>query len=949
MYSLIENSTKESLHKELLKSFEGCTKFYFNVAFITISGIQLLLEVLEKTEKDGIAGQILTGTYLNFTEPRAIERVNQFSNIDLRIFETDKQQGFHPKAYIFEYPDSYKVVIGSSNITHSALLSNIEWNVRVVSKKGTEENTLFIEKILASFNELWSNSIVVTDHFLESYTENYIYVKKKENIVFSYSANKKINPNNMQQTGLDNLADLRDAGETKALIIAATGTGKTYLSAFDVENFKPKKMLFLVHQSSILVNAKATFDRVDAFKHKTTGRFFGDYKEINADYIFSTISMMEKHYMKFSEDHFDYIIVDEAHHATSPTFQKVLNYFSPQFLLGMTATPERCDDDNIFEIFDDNIACSIRLNEAMEKGMLTPFHYFGITDVEGIDISDQKLTVDQLAQKLAVNKRVNFILEKLSYYGYDGEYLKALGFCVNKEHARYMAEEFNKRGIPSVTLFGEDDVHTREKRIKELEDDDHPLQVIFTVDIFNEGVDIPSINMILMLRPTSSPIVFTQQLGRGLRKYKDKEFLTVLDFIGNHQKSFLIAIALSGGNYNKESLKEAVLNDFQDYAGENYIYLDEIAKEQILNQISNENFSSKKYLKELYREYKRTRNGKIPYKLISYLGEELAPDPMNFLEYDSKVKNYLQFLQKVETEDSFLEQAINDEILMIILSQLTSYLPLKRVYEFAVINYLMKSEFISLEQGIHEVKKFVNYADVPTLKHSFRNLNQEFQDDDKKYIGINTRLFILDEENMVLKRTDFFSNKLEDDATLSYIEDVVKYGLMRYQEAFGRDYYNVPHLKLYAEYAMTDLATLSNSFKKKSSFRGAGVLRSKELNTYYFFVDLHKEPGIDERINYKDKFINQKQFQWESPNNTSLDSERGKDFIDNVARGQKIHLFVRKFKKVDGLTMKYLYLGEISSIVGTHVGEKPIQIQYELQNELPYQIYDSFEPDLNNQ
>lgn len=948
MYSLIENSKKESLHQELLESFEGCTKFYFNVAFITISGIQLLLDVLEKAKQNNISGQMLTGTYLNFTEPKAIERISQFENIDLRIFETDKKQGFHPKAYIFEYPDYYKVVIGSSNITHSALLSNIEWNVRVISKKGTEENTLFIEKILASFNELWSNSIFVTKHFLESYAENYIYVKKKEQVIFSYTANKKINPNIMQQVGLDNLSNLRHAGENKALIIAATGTGKTYLSAFDVENFNPKRMLFLVHQSSILADAKATFDRVEAFKHKTTGSFFGSYKEIDADYIFSTISMMEKHYTEFAKTHFDYIIVDEAHHATSPTFQKVLNYFNPKFLLGMTATPERCDDDNIFDIFDDNIACSIRLSEAMDKGMLTPFHYFGITDVEGIDISDGNLTVDQLAQKLAVNKRVNFILEKLNYYGYDGEYLKALGFCVNKEHARYMADEFNKKGIPSATLFGEDDIHVRQQRIKELEDDQHPLQVIFTVDIFNEGVDIPSVNLILMLRPTSSPIVFTQQLGRGLRKYKDKEFLTVLDFIGNHQKSFLIAIALTGGNYNKESLKEAVVNNFQDYAGENYIHLDEIAKEQILNQIANEKFSSKKYLKELYRVYKGTRNGKIPYKLISYLEEDLAPDPMNFMVYDNKVKNYLQFLQKVESENPTLDHMISDEELMIILSQLTSYLPLKRVYEYAIMSYLLKKEFVSLEQGIHEVEKFVNHVDIPTLSHAFRNLNQEFQDDDKKDAGINQRLVILDEENMVLTRTDFFTKKLKDLDSLSYIEDVIKYGLLRYQKEFGRDFYNVPHLKLYSEYAMNDLATLSNSFKKKSSFRGAGVLQSKELDMYYFFVDLHKEPGIDESINYKDKFISQKQFQWESPNNTSLSSERGKDFIDNVARGKTIHLFVRKFKKIEGLTMKYLYLGELNSIVGAHVGEKPIQIQYELENELPYSIYDSFEPDLSN-
>ena len=351
---------------------------------------------------------------------------------------------------------------------------------------------------------------------------------------------------------------------------------------------------------------------------------------------------MSNHLEDFKQDEFEYMIIDEAHHASGPSYEKVMDYFRPKFLLGMTATPERCDEGNIFDIFGNNVALEVRLREALELELVIPFHYFGITDIEGIDLSDVKLQdVDEITKRLKVNERVDFIIEKMEFYGYDGDKRKGVGFCASIDHAEYMATEFNKRGIKSICLTGDNSADEREGYIKKLEADEDGLEVIFTVDIFNEGVDIPSINLVLMLRPTSSPIIFIQQLGRGLRKHKEKSFLTVLDFIGNHKKIFLIALALNGAKYyDKDSLKVAVATQFGNIPGCTNIQMDRIAQERILEQLTEENFNSMKYLKEEYLEFKKLNSGRIPYFLMDFIKYDGAPDPLKFL---NKEKTYIGF------------------------------------------------------------------------------------------------------------------------------------------------------------------------------------------------------------------------------------------------------------------------------------------------------------------
>ena len=507
MNTLITNNQTSNFYNHITKLLLSSESFILNVAFINYSGLQLLLDSFKLLEQKGIKGKILTSTYLNFTQVKALEKIKEFKNIELRIYDSNESNiGFHSKSYIFEQKDDYKIVIGSSNITASAFKSNIEWNVKTISSKDDD----FLKDVLNEFENLWKDSYEVSDDFLKEYEA--FQEKQKMQFASSFAFNKSIKTNFMQEKALQRLEELRISQENKALIIAATGSGKTYLSAFDVKKFKAKTMMFLVHRENILLSAKQSFENILG-KSFSYGLYTGNKKEKDADYIFSTIQTMALNYEEFSKTHFDYIIVDEAHHVTSPTYKKVVEHFKPKFLLGLTATSNRMDGNSIYEVFDENIACDIRLNDALEHNLVVPFHYFGISDIQTLDYENIDLSkIDELAKLLSINKRVDFIIEKLNFYSFDGSKRKVIGFCVSKEHASFMSKNFNERAICSTYLTSDDSVLKREESIKNLEDENHPLEVIFTVDIFNEGIDIPSINTVLFLRPTNSPIVFIQQL-----------------------------------------------------------------------------------------------------------------------------------------------------------------------------------------------------------------------------------------------------------------------------------------------------------------------------------------------------------------------------------------------------------------------------------------------------
>ncbi|MCQ6281611.1 DUF3427 domain-containing protein [Bacillus sp. EB600] len=926
---LVINSDKGNLLIELIKSINDCEQFYFSVAFINYSGLQLLLDALKTAEQKGIKGKIITSTYLNFTDAKSLEKIKEFNNVDLKVFVTNKEIGFHTKAYIFEYKESYKVIIGSSNITQSALKSNIEWNVEIISK----EESYFIKKVLKEYKNIWNISSEADQEFIGRY-EDFLRSLKKTQMTHQmiYENKQYIVPNRMQKRATENLERLRGFGESKALVIAATGTGKTFMSAFDVKSFKPRKLLFIVHREEILKKAKDTFELLLPNDGLTFGLLTGNHKQKNVDYVFATIQTISKCFHEFEKDEFEYLIIDEAHHSTSPTYQTVLDYFEPKFTLGMTATPERSDALNVFDIFDNNVALEVRLHDALDDDLVIPFHYFGITDIESIDLSDVNIDdIAEITKRLKVNERVEFIIEKMNFYGHDGEKRKCLGFCASVEHAQYMASEFNNRGYKSVCLHGGDSPEKRELFINKLENDLDELEFIFTVDIFNEGIDIPSINTVLMLRPTNSPIVFIQQLGRGLRKYANKNFLTVLDFIGNHNKTFLIALALNGSRYyDKESIKVAIATGFANIPGCSHIQMDKISQERILAQIDKENFNSMKYLKEEYFEFKKLNQGRIPYLLLDYLKYDGAPDPIKFIDRE---KTYLQFVAKVE-KNGYLKELLQNEAFEKALKELSNMLPLKRVYEFVIIRYLFDYEEIIPDVAKNQILKHINNVDDDSILHAFECLNQDYMDSVQK--KSYPQLFHFNNGKLV--KDQLLKDLIQNEEYRKYLEDVVTYGIFRYEKEFKEEYYGVPHFKLYEQYQMIDAALLSNYRKIHTSFRGSGLLANG--NDYFLFIDLHKEEDIKESINYKDKFIDERYFQWQTPNSTSQHSERGQNIIHNKRRGINLHLFVRKYREIDGKNEPFIYIGTGNTV--EFEGEKPITTQIKLDNEIPPTLFTEF-------
>ena len=920
MNNLVTNNQITNFYNHISELLNECESFCFNVAFINFSGIQLLLDSFKKLEEKNIKGKILTSTYLNFTQTKALEKIKKFKNIELKIYDCEVSNiGFHSKSYIFEFKDDYKILIGSSNITASAFKSNIEWNVKTIAKK----DDAFLKDVLNEFETLWKNSIYVDDKFLASYS-NFLNTQNKEFKSFSLN---QIKTNFMQEKALEKLENLRKKGENKALIIAATGSGKTYLSAFDVKNFKAKTILFLVHRENILIKAKQSFEEI-LLQINSFGLYTGNKKEQDKNFLFSTIQTMSSNFSNFSQDFFEYIIIDEAHHVTSPSYKKILEYFKPKFLLGLTATSNRMDGNSIYEIFDENIACDIRLNEALEHDLIVPFHYYGISDIQSIDYENVDLTkIDLLAKLLSVNKRVDFIIDKMNFYSNSGNKRKVLGFCVSKEHCNFMSEEFNKKGINSITLTSEDSISKREESIKKLENENDSLEVIFTVDIFNEGIDIPSINMVLFLRPTNSPIIFVQQLGRGLRKYKNKEFLTVLDFIGNHKKAYLIALALVGNKMiDKESIKLSIENNFADFKNA-FISMDEISKSRILEQINKENFNQLKYLKEQYFEVKNILR-KIP-SLVDFLQFEDVINPLKFID---ESKSYIEFLAKVE-DDKKLKGLVLDENFVKAIRFIENELPIKRVYEFVILKYLLNNDFCDEEIAFKILNKYLDRVDKETIIHSFLYLRQDFLDSAQK----NRYLKLINYENKIARKTKEFEELLKNENYKKIFEDSLNFGIYNYEEEFGSSDFGKPFLKLYSKYNMLNIAKLCNFPKIHSSFRGSGFLKYE--NDFFLFINLEKEK-FSKSANYHNAFLSKDVFTYQSKPSHSSDKGDGQRLCENKKFGVKLHIFVRKFVQVDKKTQDFIYLGVANTL--KYWDNKPINLELKLENPLSDKLFEEF-------
>ena len=722
----LSNNYKEG--KKVLSSVEdellACDQFQISVAFITLGGIEPLLQTLKELEKKNIPGEILTTNYLNFSEPKALAKLNVLKNIKLKMYDVEKaSEGFHTKGYIFKKEEIYRIIIGSSNMTKSALTTNREWNTKIVS---TEQGEV-AKEIVHEFNDLWKSKYALNfDEFYNNYKEKYEIIKHQRQIAKKEQITSieqyKLQPNSMQVGLISNLKKIIASGEKRALLISATGTGKTYASAFAMRELGFKRVLFLVHRGQLARQTKKSYEKIFG-NTVSMGLVGAGYHEYDKDYVFAMVQTLNKdsHLMEYRPDEFDCIVLDEAHHTSAGTYQKVMNYFKPKFWLGMTATPDKRDDNiegrNIYEIFNYQIAYEIRLQQAMEEDLLCPFHYFGISDVALVN--EKNIKARKIDGRdfniLTGDERVKHIIEQANYFGYSGDRVKGLIFCSRIDESIELSNKFNQminpetgKNFRTIALNGsasDDERQNAFERLAMNEDNatekNQPLDYIFSVEILNEGVDIVEVNQVIMLRPTESPIVFIQQLGRGLRKAEGKEFVVILDFIGNYNNNFMIPIALSGDrSYNADTIRKYVISGNNTIPGASTVHFDEIAKDKIFTSIDKIK-GMKTIIKDSYVSLKN-RLGRVPYLLDFYENGEI--DPLVIIK---EYKIYQKFLESVEVEKYSGKMTEKELVTLEYLSK--TILSGIRPYELEILRYLLNSREINFEQFSSAFNKKYGY------------------------------------------------------------------------------------------------------------------------------------------------------------------------------------------------------------------------------------------------
>lgn len=774
-----------NFYNEIKNSIKNAESIDIIVSFLMESGVKLIIDDLRS--KKNI--RILTSDYLNITQPQALYILKQElkDNLDLRFYN-NPNKSFHPKAYIFHNKYDSEIYVGSSNMSKGALTDSIEWNYHFTKSEKPEDFNNFQN----TFEDLFANhSIKISDEILKNYSKSWIKPKFSK-VTLNKKYDKEIEPNPPQIEALYLLNQSRAKGYDKGLVVATTGIGKTYLAAFDTKNYN--KILFIAHREEIIKQASDTFKAI--YPDKSQGFFYNNQKDTNKDITFALVQTLGKNnYLNenyFKKDDFEYIIIDEFHHAVSNNYTNILDYFTPKFLLGLTATPERLDNKDVFALCDYNIVYEIRLKEAINKGFLSPFNYYGIYDdtIDYSTINTKNGNYDEkdLENKLMINKRCDLVLN---------HYLKylpssSIAFCSSRNHAEYMAEYFNNNNIPSAAVYsGKQGKYAQNRHDAILKLKNHDLKILFTVDMFNEGIDIPEIDAVLFLRPTQSPTIFLQQLGRGLRKSKNKTHLTILDFIGNYKKANLVPFLLSDTDYNaKTLLNESVLNF--EYPEDCYIDFDFklvnlfkiIAKQESnIKEIIYHEFSSIKdnlnhrptrtdlFLKmdeSIYRKMIKSSKLNIFRDYLKFLDEN---DELEIEEHEFISTPAHEFLKTLETTSMtksykmpILKAFYNDGDIKMNITEDDVYKSMKEFYEY-------KSNSVDMLKD-NSTKDFRNWGKKEYVALARRN--------PVKFLKKTHGEFFKPKEGYVLSLSDELKDFIHLKSFKNHYKDIIEYRTLYY-------------------------------------------------------------------------------------------------------------------------------------------------------------------------
>ncbi len=967
----ISNDYKEG--KKVLSSIEDelsrCDRFQISVAFITMGGIVPLLQTLKELETRGIPGEVLTTDYLHFSEPKALEKLNELTNITLKIYNTEKAgEGFHTKGYIFKKDEIYRIIIGSSNITSAALTYNREWNTKLVS---TEKGAI-ARQLLDEFKMLWNSEYSIPfDEFIDDYKQKYDVIKHQREIARNDSvvSLKKytLQPNSMQVSFISNLREIIESGEERALLISATGTGKTYASAFAMRELGFKKVLFLVHRNQLARQTQVTYNNV--FSNSVSmglihgGNSIGENKD--KDYIFATVQTLsrDENLYQFSPDQFSCIILDETHHSTANSYQKIMRYFKPRLWLGMTATPDKRDDNieghNVYELFNHNIACEIRLQQAMEDNLLCPFHYFGITDLSTIGDNSEINSLNEADFSILTSEeRVKHIVSQASYYGHSGKRVKGLVFCSRIAESKELSYKFNQQINPetgkeyrTIELNGDASEQERQLAFERLavdEDDERvlkgeitPLDYIFSVEILNEGVDIVEVNQVIMLRPTQSPIVFVQQLGRGLRKADEKEYVVILDFIGNYNNNFMIPIALSGDrSYNKDNIRRYIMEGVRVIPGASTVHFDEISRKRIFASVDKANFSDVKLIKENYINLKN-KIGRIPaLRDFDDFGEM---DVLRIFD-NNNLGSYYKFLVKYEKEYTVRLSTDEEKVVEFISKKLANG---KRIQELQLLrrmlSYSRELSKIGLFSGLSEDLKSYNKEMTDIQKDNIVNImTNEFPAGASK--KTYEKCVLIEKENEDYKPSKTFAEMMTNDDFFHIVNELVEFGINR----FKRDYchgYAGGDLVLYQKYTYEDVCRLLNWETNEVPLNIGGYKFDKKTKTFPVFINYEKEEDISDTTKYEDHFTDNRTLIAISKSGRSNDSEDVQNFLKADERGIRIELFVRKNKE-DKISKEFYYLGRMHAsgrskeFVMQNTNKTAVEIEWLLDEPVRDDVYE---------